>query len=336
MVQHLIPVVMQKLGATLDALAQPGASAEQKEKLGETQGLLCGTLQTIVQKMSSSGAEAQDALVRQYSDQIMQTLLRVLGARASTVHEEAMLCVGALAYACGEHFEKYVDALFPFIDVGLKNHEEYEVCNVTVGVVGDVCRALDAKVARWCDPIVQQLLADLQSTQLHRSVKPPILSCFGDIALAIGPLFEKYLAYVAPMLQSATQLSMSQPKDDEEMIDYNNALRNGIFEAYAGMLQGFKEDKSKIALLMQHAEFVLAFVEEVHKDADRDEAVTRAMVGVMGDMADTMDGIGQLYARKPFWRQLLQECADPNQDEQLRETALWAHGKITQRVGSGM
>ena len=335
-VQHLIPVVMQKLGATLDALAQPGASAEQKEKLGETQGLLCGTLQTIVQKMSSSGAEAQDALVRQYSDQIMQTLLRVLGARASTVHEEAMLCVGALAYACGEHFEKYVDALFPFIDVGLKNHEEYEVCNVTVGVVGDVCRALDAKVARWCDPIVQQLLADLQSTQLHRSVKPPILSCFGDIALAIGPLFEKYLAYVAPMLQSATQLSMSQPKDDEEMIDYNNALRNGIFEAYAGMLQGFKEDKSKIALLMQHAEFVLAFVEEVHKDADRDEAVTRAMVGVMGDMADTMDGIGQLYARKPFWRQLLQECADPNQDEQLRETANWAHGKITQRVGSGM
>ena len=105
------------------------------------------------------------------------------------------------------------------------------------------------------------------------------------------------------MLQSATQLSMGQPKDDEEMIDYNNALRNGIFEAYAGMLQGFKKDKSKIALLMQHAEFVLSFVEEVTKDADRDEAVTRAMVGVMGDMADTMDGIGQLYSQKTFWKQ---------------------------------
>jgi len=24
------------------------------------------------------------------------------------------------------------------------------------------------------------------------------------------------------------------------MIDYNNMLRNGIFEAYAGLLQGFK------------------------------------------------------------------------------------------------
>ena len=335
-VQHLIPLILQKLSATLDALSTLGASAEQKEKLGETQGLLCGTLQTIVQKMSSSGVEAQQALVNQFADQIMQMLLRVLGSHASTVHEEAMLCVGALAYACDGNFEKYVDALFPFIDIGLKNHEEYEVCNVTVGVVGDLCRALDDKIVRWCDPIVSQLLTDLQSQQLHRSVKPPILSCFGDIALAIGPVFEKYLAYVAPMLQSATQLSMGQPKDDEEMIDYNNALRNGIFEAYAGMLQGFKKDKSKIALLMQHAEFVLSFVEEVTKDADRDEAVTRAMVGVMGDMADTMDGIGQLYSQKTFWKQLLQECMDQNQDSSLQETARWAHEKIMQRVGSGM
>ena len=135
------------------------------------------------------------------------------------------------------------------------------------------------------------------------------------------------------MLQSATQLSLQTPKDDEEMIDYNNMLRNGIFEAYAGLLQGFKDDKSKIAQLMQHAQFVLDFVEEVSKDKDRDEAVTRAMVGVMGDMADTMEGIGQLYMQKPFWRQLLAECEDPLQDIQLRETAQWAREKIMMRTG---
>ena len=102
MVQHLIPVVMQKLGATLDAIAQPGASAEAEGEARRDPGLLCGTLQTIVQKMSVRGAEAQDALVRQYADQIMQMLLRVSARGASTVHEEAMLCVGALAYACGD------------------------------------------------------------------------------------------------------------------------------------------------------------------------------------------------------------------------------------------
>jgi len=234
-----------------------------------------------------------------------QVLLRVLAARSATVHEEAMLAVGALAHATGEGFEKYTTALYPFIELGLKNHEEYEVCNVTVGVVGDLCRALDLKILPFCDGVVYQLLQNLQSTTLHRSVKPPILSCFGDLALAVGPAFEKYLPYVIPMLQSATQLSLTTPKDDEEMIDYNNMLRNGIFEAYAGLLQGFKDDRAKVQQLLVHATFVLGFIEEVSKDTDRDEAVTRAMVGVMGDMADTMDGIGPLYMEKPFWRTLL-------------------------------
>jgi importin subunit beta-1 len=332
-VQQLIPLVMQKLGVTLEALAAPGASAETKEKLGEVQGLLCGTLQTIVQKLSSGGEQAK-MLVLQFGDNIMQCLLRVLSSHAATVHEEAMLCVGALAYATGEQFEKYMAALYPFIEVGLKNHEEYEVCNVTVGVVGDLCRALDGKILPFCDGVVYQLLQDLQSTQLHRSVKPPILSCFGDLALAVGPAFEKYLPYIMPMLQSATQLSMMTDKEDEEMIDYNNMLRNGIFEAYAGLLQGFKDDKAKVQQLLTHAQFVLSFIEEVSKDKDRDEAVTRAMVGVMGDMADTMDGIGQLYMEKPFWRELLRECEDPaGDDEQLRETARWAREKILQRTG---
>jgi importin subunit beta-1 len=79
--------------------------------------------------------------------------------------------------------------------------------------------------------------------------------------------------------------------------------------------------------LLQHAQHVLAFIEEVAKDKDRDEAVTRAMVGVMGDMADTMEEIGPLYLAKPFWRDLLRDCEDPEgDDDQLRETARWGAG----------
>ena len=332
-VQQLIPLVMQKLQGTLEAVAAPGVSADTKEKIGEVQGLLCGTLQTIMMKLSGGG-DAAKMLLLQFADNIMEKLLNVLGSHAATVHEEAMLCVGALAYATDEQFEKYMTALYPFIERGLKNHEEYEVCNVTVGVVGDMCRALNQKMLPFCDGIVYQLLQDLQSTQLHRAVKPPILSCFGDLALAVGTAFEKYLPYIIPMLQSATQLSMMTDKEDEEMIDYNNMLRNGIFEAYAGLLQGFKDDKSKTAQLLQHAPFVLCFIEEVAKDKYRDEAVTRTMVGVMGDMADTMEGIGQLFMDKPFWRDLLRECEDPaGDDEQLKETAIWARQKILQTTG---
>ena len=60
-----------------------------------------------------------------------------------------------------------------------------------MGVVGDVNRALKEKILPYCDGIMTQLLKDLSSNQLHRSVKPPMFSCFGDIALAIGENFEK-------------------------------------------------------------------------------------------------------------------------------------------------
>ena len=37
---------------------------------------------------------------------------------------------------------------FKYLEMGLQNFEEYQVCAVTVGVVGDVCRALDEQVRK--------------------------------------------------------------------------------------------------------------------------------------------------------------------------------------------
>ncbi len=142
-----------------------------------------------------------------------------------------------------------------------------QVCAVTVGVVGDICRALDDKVLPFCDGIMTQLLKDLSSNQLHRSVKPPIFSCFGDIALAIGEHFEKYLIYAMPMLQGAAELSAQQVIRDDELIDYNNQLRSGIFEAYSGIFQGFKSNKAE--LMIPYAGHILQFIETVYQDKDR-------------------------------------------------------------------
>lgn len=144
-----------------------------------------------------------------------------------------------------------------------------QVCAVTVGVVGDICRALDEKVLPYCDGIMTQLLKDLSSNQLRRSVKPPIFSCFGDIALAIGEHFEKYLVYAMPMLQGAAELSAQPSVGDDEMIDYNNQLRSGIFEAYSGIFQGFKSNKAD--LMAPYAVHILQFIENVYQDKDRYE-----------------------------------------------------------------
>ena len=136
------------------------------------------------------------------------------------------------------------------------------------------------------------------------------------------------------MLQSAMQLSANTNPDDEEMVDYNNELRNGIFEAYAGILQGLKlesMDASKLNGIREHVPFVVDFIEAVSKDPNCDSTVTRSMVGVLGDIANCFRGVGPVFAQKPFWNQFLSECAS-SPDDALRRDAAWARDNIQERM----
>ncbi|KAJ6792655.1 importin subunit beta-1-like [Iris pallida] len=172
---------------------------------------------------------------------------------------------------------------------------------------------------------MSNLLKDLSNPVLHRCVKPPIFSCFGDIALAIGEHFEKYIQYALPMLKTTAEHCVSLDASDEDMLEYGNQLRRGIFEAYSGILQGFKS--SKADLMLPHATHLLQFVESVFRYKNRDEAVTKA-AAVMGDLADALGpNIKNLFRDCTFYIDLLGECLQSD-DDQLKETATWTQGMI--------
>lgn len=261
-IAQLLPVIMAKLGQTVELQI---LSSDDREKQGDVQASLCGVLQVIIQKLG--GSDETKPIILQAADQMMMLFLRVFACRSSTVHEEAMLAIGALAYATGPEFGKYMPEFYKYLERGLQNFEEYQVCAVSVGVVGDICRAVDDKVLPYCDGIMTLLLKDLSSSELHRSVKPPIFSCFGDVALAIGENFEKYIHYAVPMMQGAAEVCAQMDDTDEEMMEYGNQLRRSIFEAYSGILQGFKSSKAE--LMLPHAPHLLQFIELVSKDRQR-------------------------------------------------------------------
>ncbi|KAF3448056.1 hypothetical protein FNV43_RR08764 [Rhamnella rubrinervis] len=324
-IAQLLPVIMNKLGQTIELQI---VSLDDREKQGDLQASLCGVLQVIIQKLSSM--DETKPLILQAADQIMLLFLKVFACRSSTVHEEAMLAIGSLAYATGSEFGKYMPEFYKYLEMGLLNFEEYQVCAITVGVVGDICRALDDKVLPYCDGIMNHLVKDLSSEELHRSVKPPIFSCFGDIALAIGEHFEKYVPYAIQMMQGAAELCARMDTSDDELLEYANQLKRSIFEAYSGILQGFKNSKSEI--MLPYAKHLLQFIEmvfrEQQRETQRDESVTKAAVAVMGDLADALGpNTKMLFRDLAFYADFLGECLQ-SEDEQLKETATWTQGMI--------
>jgi len=141
LVLQLFSNIMIELHKCLEA---QNLSADEREKQNELIGLLCGCLQVIIQKLGS--AEPTKYIFLQYADQIMGLFIKVFARRNATADKEAMLAIGALAYVIGPDFAKYLPELYNFLEMHLQNFEEYQVCAVTVGVVGDICRALEDKI----------------------------------------------------------------------------------------------------------------------------------------------------------------------------------------------
>ncbi|EAY89607.1 hypothetical protein OsI_11135 [Oryza sativa Indica Group] len=322
MIVQLLQEILKRLNQTFEIQI---TSSDDKEKQSDLQALLCGVAQVILQKFSSCH---EKSAILHFADQMMVLFLRVFSCNSSNVHEEAMLAIGALAYATGPEFVKYMPEFHKYLEMGLQNFGAYQVCCVSVGVVGDICHALDDKVLPYCDGIMSALLKDLSSPELHRSVKPPILSCIGDIALTIGEHFEKYVPYTMPMLQGAAELCFRMDAPDDDSIEYQNELSRSIFEAYSGILQGFKNSKSE--LMVPYAGNIFQFVELVLKDnLLRNESVTKAGVAMVGDLADALGpNIKLLFKDSKFHSELLGQCCQSD-DEQLRETASWVQGVIT-------
>jgi len=314
---QLLPIILKRLE---DTFTMQIVSADDREAQTELQGLLCATLQVITQKLGPAAGPHADAM--------MHLCLQVFASKNSTVHEEALLAVGSVATATGPAFEKYMPHFRPFLSLGLSNYEEHSVCNVAIGVVGDICRALDKGVMPYCDEVVHLLLRNLQNPALNRNVKPPILSCFGDIALAIEGAFEKYMQVTMSMLVQASSTTVDL--DNPDLVEYINQLREGIFEAYTGVLQGLKAENKSAAFapyVMGALDLIRNCAEGIPNGTTTDDVV-HAAAGVVGDLASTLGQDFKTLARQPPHREYLKALlkdAKESPDEQRKAAAQWAN-----------
>lgn len=204
------------------------------------------------------------------------------------------MAVSTLVEVLGDGFIKYMEAFKPFFLMGLKNTAEYQVCRAAVGLVGDICRALSSAVIPYCDEIMTVLLENLSNNEVHRLVKPQILSVFGDVALAVGNKFSKYLEVVLQTLREASNAQVD--RSDYDMIDYLNELREGCLEAYAGIIQGLKGEGTsnnpapELTLVHPHVNYIVQFITVVAQDSDHSDGTIAACAGLIGDLCAAFGG----------------------------------------------
>ena len=150
---------------------------------------------------------------------------------------------------------------------------------------------------------MEVLLTNLGDNSVHRSVKPQILSVFGDMALATGPEFRKYLDHILQALMQASQAQVD--RSDPDMLDYLNELREGCLEAYTGIIQGMRivnefcqeisifisglkgdgqAPSGDLTIVQPHVQYIVQFITVVARDSEHSDASVAASAGLIGDL----------------------------------------------------
>ncbi|XP_043642139.1 importin subunit beta [Drosophila teissieri] len=280
-VQRTTLVILERLNQVMQMETQINNHSD-RHQFNDLQSLLCATLQSVLRKVHEQDAP-------QISDAIMTALLTMFNSSAGKsggVQEDAFLAVSTLVELLGAQFAKYMPAFKDFLVMGLKNHQEYQVCCASVGLTGDIFRALKDLMVPYANEIMTVLINNLAEPTLHRSVKPQILSAFGDIGLSIGSHFLTYLSMVLDMLRAASNLQTDANNFD--MNEYINELRESVLEAYTGIIQGLKGvDQTAHPDVMHmepHLMHIISFIKRIAQEGDVSDSMLASAAGFIGDL----------------------------------------------------
>ena len=244
----------------------------------------------------------------------MQIILSILsleleGQTAQTaITEDAFIAMSAVIPVEGPpdfSFGRYAQSSAQFIEAALEKSSDAGLLLSAIGVVSDVCRTLSGRAAQYYDfeKIMNLLVGQLMNSEVHQRVKPVILSCFGDVAFALGQYFQPYLHTVMQVLLQAGQMRVHENQlDDDDAIEYVNSIHESNMEAYVDIVQsvqgtpmGMKANYWHMSLTEYAAEELFPYMEtvvnvilaQVATNHRRSDSLTRAAIDLVGNLAKT-------------------------------------------------
>eukprot|EP00043_Microstomoeca_roanoka_P027243 m.13887 g.13887 ORF g.13887 m.13887 type:complete len:879 (+) comp7447_c0_seq1:172-2808(+) len=271
---------LDRLEASLSMQPQ---NMEQHKQLLALQGHICQILQPAIHVL-----EVED--IKKVSDKLIMCVVHLLqagGKSGSEAAEDAFGVVSALLRKLERDYAPYFDVTKPLVVEALQNTQHSQTCLAAVGALSDLLLALQDQVKPYVQEFMSLLMEILAVPDVDRSVKPQVISTFGDFAQAIGADIESFLPMLLPVLKTACMSATASESDDEDDIAFMNSLRESLLETYTNILQALTDDQAQAtAALMSITEdigFVINFIAHISQDPNLSYACIRILAGFIGD-----------------------------------------------------
>ncbi|XP_022211726.2 importin subunit beta-like [Drosophila obscura] len=278
-VQRTTIVIFERISQAIQM--ERHISEQRRRQLNETLSLLCATLQSLLRKIHKEECP-------QISDAVMNAMLSIIqlnAGKSGRVQESGFLVVSALVDRLGVQFAAYMPAFKHLLICGLQTHQKYLIFCASIGLFVNICHALKEQLVPYCDEIMSVLMTNLMDPSVHRNVKPPILSAFGDLARAIGSHFLKYFDMVLGILLAASNLQKDPTNIDTN--EYIVELRENVVLGYFGILQslmGLDQTGHPLMHLAPHLPHIIGLINRIAQDGEISDSSMPSAANLIGDL----------------------------------------------------
>lgn len=282
--------------------------------------------------------------VEERSDRLMHVFLTFLTPPTSPTatasfpseqanfYEDILFALGSVASVLDSTFSRFIPFLFPVLQQHLKSYQASSLCSAAIGVLGDACRAARSAVKPFITGILEVLAALIQAPDINRTLISPIVSCFGDIALALDTDYQPFVGTTMSLLTLASGRFLRSPTSLADPAaalddDFQTDLRIALLETLTCLLQAMKSKPAAINELVPLLPSIVTFVRQVkeQRSAATDQ-VHHAAIALLGDAADTMRDLGRdvfLSPSNAWIRDYIQSQLQSSRSTSLRKIAQW-------------
>lgn len=269
-IQTVIDIFAPRLHQTIGSAIDSGLQ-------GELVGITC----SCVHRLGPGGVSET------FADTLMEIYLELLRTRSGVpgIYIEVFMATGALCYAVGEGFSRYINSVADYLLLGLQQWQDAELCSQALALTSAICYALKADFAPYCGQLITLFIEHLnRGAELPSTLGPLIVNNFADIAFALQG---EYVTYLPTVMDTLQRYQVDACKVTDEMtewaqIELTNKWRESLLSNYSIVLQSCCPDHSQT--VRPYVNSMTRLLTFIASDRRREDDVNRLACGLIYDI----------------------------------------------------